>query len=476
MLARFATNLAVPSLTALRRRSFALLALVSTALSTLTCGLAFAQSTVTNGILTLDFDPASSEFSIQTGANHPNPAQTVFYPVGTSYITVRDFTHGTIYVNDAQSSIDPGSGQLSTSMGAGSVAPIGTRGFRTTWALPFLTVVQEVEITGSSLVDTNVRHQVSVQNTGTSPLAYGIRYLWDWQIAGNDASLSRPRFPDGTFTNVFTAYPAPDFQTYEQTDSLTNPTFTIYGSVQGGSLPLPPTRPDRVAYVSWVDFVTVPWDYPVSGKEQDSAIVYYWGYNTPLTLAPGASSSVRQYVSTVASGVGVTTLTKTMTEYLYAPFAYYFLTSRDNEKQALDNAAGWSRTGNAFTVLANNDPGSKGITRYYFDKVARGGARGSHFYTLVAAEKTALNGLNPGNLALPGKPYSEDIDSFAYLPVVEGVGGSCAAGQTPLYRAFRGQARFPDDANHRFTTDITLYNSLVAQGWDAEGVKACLPR
>ena len=439
-------------------------------------GPAAAQSTATNGILTLEFDPSSSEFSILTGLNHPNPTQTVFYPVGTSYITVRDFTRGEDYVNDVFGAVDPATGQSSKYMGTGVVVAIGSRGFRTTWALPNFTVIQEVEIGGTTLSDTNVRHQVSVQNTSNAPLSYGVRYLWDWQIAGNDASLSRQRFPDGAFTSTFTAYPSPTFQTYEQTDSLTNPTFTIYGSVQGGSLASPPTKPDRVAYVSWIDFVAASWDYPITGGGIDSAIVYYWGYNTPLTLAPGASNQVRQYVSTVASGVGVTTLQKTMTEYLYVPLGYYFLTSRDNEKQILDAAAGWSRTGNSFTVLANNDPGTKGITRYYFDKVARRSSRGTHFYTLVAGEKSALETLNPTNAQVPGKPYSEDIDSFAYLPTVEGIGGSCASGLKPLYRAFRGPARFPDDANHRFTTDIALYNALVGLGWDGEGVKACLPR
>lgn len=439
-------------------------------------GAAAAQSLATNGILTLELDPGNSEFSIYTGPNHPNPDQTVFFPVGTSYITVRDFTRGEDYINDTFGAIDATTGTIAKSMGTGTVVAIGTRGFRTTWTLPNFTVVQEVEIGGTTLTDTNVRHQVRVQNTSTASLSYGVRYLWDWQIAGNDASLSRPRFPDGTFTSTFTAYPSPNFQTYEQTDSLTNPTFTIYGSVQGGSLASPPTKPDRVAYVSWNDFVAVPWDNAITGGGIDSAIVYYWGYNTPLTLAPGASKEVRQYVSTVASGVGVTTLQKTMTEYLYAPLDYYFLTSRDNEKQILDNIAGWSRTGNSFTVLANNDPGTKGITRYFFDKVARGESRGTHFYTLVATEKSALDALNPTNAPLPGKPYSEDIDSFAYLPAVEGIGGSCAAGQQPLYRAFRGPIHFPDDANHRFTTDIGLYNALVGLGWDGEGVKACLPR
>ena len=83
--------------------------------------------------------------------------------------------------------------------------------------------------------------------------------------------------------------------------------------------------------------------------------------------------------------------------------------------------------------------------------------------------------LNPTNAQLPRKPYNEGIDAFASSPMVEGIGGSCAAGLQPLYRAFRGPARFPDDANHRFTTDIALYNVLIGLGWDGEGVKACLP-
>jgi hypothetical protein len=94
---------------------------------------------------------------------------------------------------------------------------------------------------------------------------------------------------------------------------------------------------------------------------------------------------------------------------------------------------------------------------------------------LVDSEKIALATLNPNNQASPRLPYYEGIDSYAFLPVIEGIGGSCAAGQVPVYRAFRGQTRFPDDPNHRFTTSLTLYNQLVALGWDGEGVKLCAP-
>ncbi len=447
------------------------------ALAAMLCCTAMAAhaATATNGILTLLYDDIG-QFSLETGNRHPVPGATVFFPVGTSYISVRDDVRKQIFVNEDSSIPAADNGDVTLPMGPGTTQTLGSSGFRTTWVLPNFTVVQEVEITGTALADTNVRHEVKVINTGTSSLRYGIRYLWDWQIAGNDAALARPRGPDGPYSSTFAAYPSPNFRAYEQTDNLLTPSFSIYGTVSGGTTALPPTAPDRVAYVSWSDFYASPWDTAISGKDEDSAIVYYWGYAAPLTLAAGASTSVRQYVSTVAGSIGVSTsTTKTMTEYIYTPLNYYFLTSRDSDKLVLDTATGWARTGLSFTALTDADPGTRGISRYYFDQVAKGRSRGSHFYTLVAAEKTSLNSLNPGNQTLPRLPYDEGIDSYAYPPLVEGVGGSCAAGQRPVYRVFRGQARFPDDPNHRLTTDLATYNQFVALGWDGEGVKMCVP-
>jgi len=166
---------------------------------------------------------------------------------------------------------------------------------------------------------------------------------------------------------------------------------------------------------------------------------------------------------------------KTLTEYIYTPLNYYFLTSRDNEKALLDALPGWARTGQSFSARTFADPGMLGISRYYFDQIANNQTRGTHFYTLVNSEKTALSALNPNNLALPRLPFNEGIDSYAFAPFVEGIGGSCAAGQAPVYRLFRGQIRFPDDPNHRFTTSLALYDQFVALGWDGEGVKLCLP-
>jgi len=167
-----------------------------------------------------------------------------------------------------------------------------------------------------------------------------------------------------------------------------------------------------------------------------------------------------------------TPATKTMTEYVVPSLNYYFLTSRDNEKTLLDANPAFRRTGYSFTVLATPVAGSAGITRYYFDQIAKAGTRGSHFYTLVATEVAALNALNPANTTTPRLPQNEGIDSYAY-PAAEDDPIICDVDKEPVYRVFRGNSRFPDDANHRFTTDRALYLQLLAEGWEDEGVKFC---
>ena len=185
-------------------------------------------------------------------------------------------------------------------------------------------------------------------------------------------------------------------------------------------------------------------------------------------------------VATVISllGVGVAPpapLTKTMVEYRYAPANYYFITSRDAEKAQLDSIADFQRTGASFPVLANQAVGADALVRFIFDKVAVLGTRSSHFYTLLNTDKAALTALNPSNAQLPRLPFNEGIDSWAFLPMVAGEGGSCASGQTPVYRLFRGNVKFPDDPNHRFVVNLNTYREFVALGWDGEGVQLCVP-
>jgi hypothetical protein len=59
-----------------------------------------------------------------------------------------------------------------------------------------------------------------------------------------------------------------------------------------------------------------------------------------------------------------------------------------------------------------------------------------------------------------------------YLPVM----GSCPSGAQPVYRLFNNRA----DTNHRYVTDRTLRDQMVAPGWtpEADGpdlVAMCVP-
>ena len=177
------------------------------------------------------------------------------------------------------------------------------------------------------------------------------------------------------------------------------------------------------------------------------------------------------YTSTPRNALGLSANGTTLVEFRYAPLDYYFLTSRPSEIAALDAVAGWVRTGNGFRAHAAPAIGSDGLNRYFFANVALKMSRGSHFYTSLQAEKDALFGLNPMNRGAPGLPFNEGVDSFIFAPTATG----CAAGQTPVYRLFRGQTRFPDNPNHRFTTSLATYNQFVALGWDGEGIKMCSP-
>jgi sugar lactone lactonase YvrE len=171
----------------------------------------------------------------------------------------------------------------------------------------------------------------------------------------------------------------------------------------------------------------------------------------------------------------VTSPLKTLTEFRYGPADSYFYTSRDADKKVVDgaSAAGWTRTGVELLVNAANDTGTKPIVRFYFDKVAQNGTRGSHFYTLLDDEIALLRSLNPTNALQARLPYDEGTDGFAFAPATVGIGGTCAAGQVPVYRAYRSASLAPDNLTHRYTSDVATYDAWLALGWSGDGVRWC---
>lgn len=270
-----------------------------------------AQRTATNGILTVTIEDAGSSagmFTVSTGASHPTPGETVFYPIGTSYVTLRDVTAQEIWTNAGGVPTDNVAPFVSRSMQAAPATSATTNitgGFRTVYTLPNWVVTQDVVINGTSLQDTNVRQTLTVQNTSATARAYGVRYMWDWQIAGNDASIFRTRNPDGAFTSTFAAFNLPGFQAFEEVDNPATPTFSVFGTVTGGTLVPAPTTPDRLVYVDWGDFYDAPWDRTIAGSGGDSATAHFWGFTAPLQAAAGATATFHQYVSTNPTAVGV---------------------------------------------------------------------------------------------------------------------------------------------------------------------------
>lgn len=264
-----------------------------------------AVQTVTNGILTVSYDDSNGMFSVDTGASHPQPNESVFFPIGTSYITLRDVATQTMWVNDTFPPFNAGlvGYTADTMVNAATTTTPLTNGFRTVYAVPGFEVTEEVLINGSALANSNVLHLVKVRNTGTTERSFGVRYMWDWQIAGTDASLFRPRFPDGTFSNVFANFDNPNFSLYEEVDDPAAPTFSIFGTVSNLGLNPAPTQPDQLRYATWSASNSSAWDFTNTGSGRDSSVVYYWGFNQPLTLAAGATKTFAQYVTTQLSAI-----------------------------------------------------------------------------------------------------------------------------------------------------------------------------
>ena len=208
-------------------------------------------------------------------------------------------------------------------------------------------------------------------------------------------------------------------------------------------------------------------------KSSRAAGSYGWTarYNGDANHSPSQSA-----LATIELKMGPARL-RNMVEFRNVPLDYYFMTSRQNEVELLDaaRASGWERTGVKFRI-ATQKPSTQGanfstngLTRFYFDKVARGQSRGSHFYTKSDADKDTLHAQNPGNLQVVGKPYDEGVDSFVYT-VPSGAGSCGVSGFISVFRMFRTKA---DDPNHRYVLDPVLVDSMQASGWRFESTAFC---
>ena len=247
-------------------------------------------------------------FSIRTGAAHPRPEQSVLYPVGTSYATLRDNTAQEIWTN------------------AGTIVntDIAPYVFRSMQDAPAVDVDRESAdrisrdlraaeldacsttfvVSGTSLADTRVRHSITITNA-----VAGVALVRPAQPVGlgprrhRRAALSHAESDRALYANVLRADGAgiPGVRAggrYRDADVS-----RVRDRARRAVEPDAP-GPLRLRRVAW-NCSKRPWDTPIIGEELDSATVYYWGFVIPLTLAPGASATFTQYASTAASAIGI---------------------------------------------------------------------------------------------------------------------------------------------------------------------------
>jgi len=185
-----------------------------------------------------------------------------------------------------------------------------------------------------------------------------------------------------------------------------------------------------------------------------------------------------------------TTAQSSMVEFFNPQSDFYFISSRESEKNLLDGLVDgnsnhlWFRTSYWFKTDPTESTYTSPVTRYFIPGAAKNGARGSHFYTVLNSERTLITNTGKERFSSPsfgcsGVPNTffcnEGTDSFVAPPLVSAGVHTCLTNERKIYRTFRADSdRYTNDGNHRYVTDATMYDYMVNDlGWAAEGVAFC---
>jgi len=227
-----------------------------------------------------------------------------------------------------------------------------------------------------------------------------------------------------------------------------DPTKDQYRNAHSGGVKSGANRPDLI-----VGAITSPGAY-TDGKTDMYDLLY------PLYIQNTAQwdamlADIAAYLGQV---FGATSSIAPAIEYHHAAFDHYFVTAIADEITKLDNGTfvGWTRTGLSFNVYptATAPAGSVPVCRFFSTSFA---PKSSHFYTPSASE-CALVKTNPDWL------FEAEVFNVAPASTAD---GSCPANTLSVYRLYNnGQGAAP---NHRYTTDASVRQQMLAQGWIPEG-------
>jgi uncharacterized repeat protein (TIGR01451 family) len=338
------------------------------------------------------------QYTATTGASHPaGSGLNVLYGCcpagnpGTTYNTIRSYTSGTDYIQLPPTGFIPASTFNVISLDPfGTTALLGTTGVRTTYVLPgppttpdTLTIVQDVNVHGTTFGDSTIEVTTTVINTGLADVQIGIRYLWDFQIGVDDGPTFQQISPNGSALVNETSFLQPAFQSFQIVDNDGNPsppTFNVQGTVLGpGSVVPTPTAPDLLEYVSWPNSFGQAFDYTPTGADvadpptDDSAGLYFFGRDSthPITIPAGQTITKSASLFVTPPAPPALTLTPASpTDFVGQPLTVTALVTSNNTPVVETNVQ--------FTVTGANSVSGSCVT----------GADGTCTFTYV--------GTNPG--------------------------------------------------------------------------------
>jgi serine protease len=144
-------------------------------------------------------------------------------------------------------------------------------------------------------------------------------------------------------------------------------------------------------------------------------------------------------------------------EYKNINTGHYFRTNNAGESAFVLNGGagdGWVDTKDYFLAWRDSSQGASPVCRFY------SAGSNSHFFTADA-----------GECALVKKNPDWNYEGIAYY-VRQTNQGTCPVDTLPIYRAYNNRWMYKD-GNHRFSTDLSAINELVAKNWIFEGIAMC---
>ena len=293
-----------------------------------------------------------------------------------------------------------------------------------------------------------------VNTTAGSPCLYPILTTSDT----GTTSPTAPTYTDSFKRSVGTSFSAPLVAGTAALLLSARSTLTpaqVMQIVQATSRPFPTTGGDN-GDGSIVPPCNVP-QYDATGNPIDQLQCYC----TTYTCGAGM----------LDAGAALAALTRTMpvirvVEYYWAARDHYFITADPAEMAKLDasTAGTWKRTGQSFGAFTQPSGASARVCRMYIPP--QNGD--SHFFSASQFECA--------NVQVKFSGYTYETASAFFIELPDALTGACSAGTTAVYRLWNNRA----DSNHRYTTDRSLRDQMIARGYVAEGygpdqVAMCAP-